>query len=223
MPTVKIALRKGVSVSQHIRAGVTVFSGEPQTFDVTDEQLVAILDDPAFDVDETSIEETKTAKPPTKAEKLEAAAAEGLELEVNDKNTVAEIDAAIEAARAAKEAGDEDESDDEETTGDDAGSDESDESGEESSEEQTTDETAANAADSQGARVDAGDASAPAQGSEEAQSGDDFPTDVNAIKRLNRAVVVAKAQSLGIEANYDEKTGATKGELANLIVEKLKA
>lgn len=38
-------------------------------------------------------------KPPTKKELLEGAAAEGLTLEVTDKNTVAEITAAIEAAR----------------------------------------------------------------------------------------------------------------------------
>lgn len=232
MPTVKIALRKGVTVGQHIRAGVTVFAGEPQTFDVTDEQLVAILDDPAFDVDETSIEET-TTKPQTKAEKLEAAAAEGLELDVTDKNTHDEIDAAIEAARNAgsddDEAGDGNDEAIDETLGDETPAGDGDDdaepikTGDESGDGKTTDETAANAADSKGARVKPGDASAPAGGSEESQGGDDFPADVNAIKRLNRAVVVAKAQSLGIEANYDEKNGATKGELANLIVEKLKA
>lgn len=41
------------------------------------------------------------SKPKTKAELLSEAEAEGLTLEVTDKNTVAEINAAIEAARAA--------------------------------------------------------------------------------------------------------------------------
>lgn len=174
MPKVKIALRRGVTVDQHIRAGVTVYQGEPQEHEVTDEQLAQLLDDPAFEIDERDI--------------------------VADENTGGEGDKNPETTK--------DPSDDEKSQ-------ETAENSEKEETEPAVDETLGDETPA------AGENDTPIEPGDE-EPADDFPTEANAIKRLKKDAIVAKAQELGIEANYDPETGATKGELAELIAAKLK-
>ena len=105
MPKVKIRLTTGVAVPSRRRAGLIIYGGQPQEFDVTDEQYLTLLEDDKLQV--TEVADETSAKPKTKAEKLAAAAEEGLELDVTESNTVAEIDEAINAARAARQSGQE--------------------------------------------------------------------------------------------------------------------
>lgn len=188
MPKVKIALRRGVTVDQHIRAGVTVYQGEPQEHEVTDEQLAQLLDDPAFEIDERDI--------------------------VADENTGGEGDKKPETTK--------DPSDDEKSQ-------ETAENSEKEETEPAVDETLGDetpAAGENDTPIEPGDEEEKGDESDEKtedeEPADDFPTEANAIKRLKKDAIVAKAQELGIEANYDPETGATKGELAELIVAKLK-
>lgn len=174
MPKVKIALRRGVTVDQHIRAGVTVYQGEPQEHEVTDEQLAQLLDDPAFEIDERDI--------------------------VADENTGGEGDKKPETTK--------DPSDDEKSQ-------ETAENSEKEETEPAVDETLGDETPA------AGENDTPIEPGDE-EPADDFPTEANAIKRLKKDAIVAKAQELGIEADYDPETGATKGELAELIAAKLK-
>ena len=188
LPKVKIALRRGVTVDQHIRAGVTVYQGEPQEHEVTDEQLAQLLDDPAFEIDERDI--------------------------VADENTGGEGDKKPETTK--------DPSDDERSQ-------ETAENSEKEETEPAVDETLGDetpAAGENDTPIGPGDEEEKGDESDEKtedeEPADDFPTEANAIKRLKKDAIVAKAQELGIEANYDPETGATKGELAELIVAKLK-
>ncbi len=87
---------------------ITVTRGEGYVGPLTDNELRLAQADPYVVIDDGEVaeggENTPPApKPPTKKELIAAAEADGLKLEVTDKNTVAEITAAIEAARNAGE------------------------------------------------------------------------------------------------------------------------
>ena len=106
MVKVKLTLNLPVELNiatQRIVEGTKIIVTRDSGFvgDVTEEELIIIENDPYINISGDDSTE-KTAKAPTKKELLAQAKADGLEVEVTDKNTIAEITAAIEVARNAK-------------------------------------------------------------------------------------------------------------------------
>lgn len=203
MPKVKIRLATGVVVPSRRRAGLIIQAGQPQEFDVTDEQYLTLLEDNKLQVTEITDEEVSDEDEPTERDTLLAAAAEeGLTVEVSDEATVEEVQAAIDAARTAKQA----------------------------QESQTKTEGTTPAANTQSAQA-AGEGvqnnkaeTTPGEGEQDSKGNEvaPIPGTESAIKKQSRDVVVAQAQSLGIELDYADEAKTTKAVIAAAIVAKQK-
>ena len=98
--TYKVTLPFNFLAEQRIREGIIVPRDGGYEGPLTDEQYEAINNDPLSTLEGEGpvVEKVLTIK-----EKLEAAEAEGLTLDVTGLKTHKEIDAAIEAARAARD------------------------------------------------------------------------------------------------------------------------
>lgn len=219
MPKVKIRLATGIVVPSRRRAGLIIQAGQPQEFDVTDEQYLTLLEDNKLQVTEIT-EDENTNEDEGREALLAAAADEGLTVEVSDEATVEEVEAAIVAARTAKEA----------------------------QEAQPPVEGTTPAANTQSAQA-AGEgvqnnkaevtpgegeqSSDPStNGQEEQVQGATPPADPPQapvipdteakIKKQSRDVVVSQAQSLGIELDYADEAKTTKAVIAAAIVAKQK-
>lgn len=208
MPKVKIRLATGVVVPSRRRAGLIIQAGQPQEFDVTDEQYLTLLEDNKLQVTEIT-EEENTNEDDGREALLAAAADEGLTVEVSDEATLDEVEAAITAARTAKEA----------------------------QETQTKTEGTTPAANTQSAQA-AGEgvqnnkaevtpgegeqSSDPAQNGQESTETPAIPDTEAKIKKQSRDVVVSQAQSLGIELDYADEAKTTKAVIAAAIVAKQK-
>lgn len=98
----KVNLPQGFRYARRVRAGVAVDKTNGYSGPLNDEQLKAIKADPFLRVEKLggNSAEGDEPRPMTKKELLAQAEAEGLKLEVTDRNTVAEITEAIEKARS---------------------------------------------------------------------------------------------------------------------------
>lgn len=172
MPRVKIRLATGVVVPSRRRAGLQIYAGQPQEFDVTDEQYLTLLDDNKLQVTQIADEESTD------------------EDETQDDNqdgdeTQTDPAANTQSAQGAQEANTEDEGGETQTGNDEDVQTASDEAGD--------------------------DAELPK-----------IPTTESAIKKQGRDIVVAQAQSLGIELDYADEAKTTKAVIAAAIIAKQK-
>jgi len=209
MPKVKIRLATGVVVPSRRRAGLIIQAGQPQEFDVTDEQYLTLLEDNKLQVTEIADDEKTGDEDDGREALLAAAAEEGLTVEVSDEATLEEVQAAIDASRTAKQA----------------------------QESQTKTEGTTPAANTQSAQA-AGEGvqnnkveTTPGEGEQDSKGNVEppktdetpaIPSTEAAIKKQSRDVVVAQAQSLGIELDYADETKTTKAVIAAAIVAKQK-
>lgn len=187
MPRVSVKINTGLQIPSRRRAGLVIYPGKPQEFDVTDEQLVTLLDDQHLIVNE--LDENAAAEGAQEGE-----GAEGSE------NTQGDSQEGQEGTENEPQ-GDDQGAGEGETNGEDAeGEENGDAEGSEGSEDTQT----------QGEGNDQGEeAELPA-----------IPSTAAAIKKQNRDIVVAQAQSLGIELDYADEKNVTKGVIADAIVAK---
>jgi hypothetical protein len=211
MPRVKIRLATGVVVPSRRRAGLIIHAGQPQEFDVTDEQYLTLLDDNKLQVTEITDDENTEAT--EREQKLAAAAEEGLEVEVSDEATDEEVDAAIEAARDLKKAAESQEQTEGTTPAANTQSAQAAGEGVQNNKAEVT--------PGEGEQASDGTVKQPGEGEESTET-PAIPDTESKIKKQSRDVVVAQAQSLGIELDYADEAKTTKAVIAAAIVAKQK-
>lgn len=185
MPRVSVKINTGLQIPSRRRAGLVIYPGKAQEFDVTDEQLVTLLDDQHLEVAE--IEATTDA-------------AEGSQDGDNGQGGENTQDEGSEGQEGTKN----------DAQGDDEGADEGETSTEDSEEAGEGEENAEDQGDQAGDDAAEGsEAEVPA-----------IPSTAAAIKKQTRDIVVAQAQSLGIELDYADDKNVTKAVIADAIIAK---
>lgn len=191
MPRVSVKINTGLQIPSRRRAGLVIYPGKPQEFDVTDEQLVTLLDDQHLIVNE--IDENAAAEGAQEGEQVQGGentqgdSSEGQEGTENDPQ------------------GDDQGAGEGETNGEDAG-------------EAAEGEENGDAEGSEGSE----DTQKQGEGNDQGEEAElpAIPSTAAAIKKQNRDIVVAQAQSLGIELDYADEKNVTKGVIADAIVAK---
>ena len=184
MPRVSVKINTGLQIPARRRAGLVIYPGKPQEFDVTDEQLVTLLDDQHLIVNAIDeAEATESSQESDSAESSENTQASDSEGQEDGQDDAQEGDVQTAAEVA-----------DEKVNGEDI-------------EQPVAD--VRTGSDQPEVDPNAKEAATPA-----------IPSTAAAIKKQNRDIVMAQAQSLGIELDYADEKNVTKSVIADAIVAK---